>query len=289
MTIQTAFRLGRVSNLPTVWSNTLAGLVLAGGASVSFSLALVTALAMSLFYLGGMFLNDAYDAEFDREHRADRPIVTGEVSERTVFVWGYGLLAAGLFLLAIAGSIGAGFLAPLLAGLALCGAIVGYDKFHKNNPLSPLLMGLCRMLVYIGSGLIIAWALPAPLLLGALVLLAHLIGLTFAAKQEHLGRLDTLWPLAFLAAAPLYGLWLGSNNPTSLLFVCMHTVWVLVALRFLMRREPGDVPRGVISLIAGISLLDAMLIAASGTYVLALLALVCFALTLALQRFVSGT
>ena len=288
MTLSTALKLGRVSNLPTVWTNALAGLVLAV-AVFDIIQAVTIALAMSLFYLGGMFLNDAYDADFDREHRSDRPIARGEVTERTVFVAGYGLLAAGLILLALAGFSGAGPLGPLLAGLALGASIVGYDKFHKNNPLSPLFMGVCRMLVYIGAGVTVAWALPLPLLLGALMLLAHLIGLTFAAKQEHLGRLDTLWPLGFLALPALYGLWVAWGNPLALMFVAIHVIWVLVALRFLMRRGPGDIPRGVVSLIAGISLLDAMLIANAGMPALALVAIACFGLTLALQKVVSGT
>jgi 4-hydroxybenzoate polyprenyltransferase len=36
------------------------------------------------------------------------------------------------------------------------GAIVLYDSHHKNNPLSPVLMGMCRMLVYITSALAIS-------------------------------------------------------------------------------------------------------------------------------------
>jgi len=47
--------------------------------------------------------------------------------------------------------------------------------------------------------------------------------------------------------------------------------------------------RIVVSLIAGISLLDALLIAASGSVSLAVLALAGFGLTLGLQRYISGT
>ena len=48
-----ALRLGRVSNLPTVWTNTLAGIALAGGSVVDRrTLSLIVAL--SLFYVAGM-------------------------------------------------------------------------------------------------------------------------------------------------------------------------------------------------------------------------------------------
>jgi hypothetical protein len=57
---------------------------------------------------------------------------------------------------------------------------------------------------------------------------------------------------------------------------------------FLRRRQPGDVPRAVVSLIAGIALLDAVLIAA-GAAGIAWLAVAGFLLTLGLQRLVAGT
>jgi hypothetical protein len=66
-------------------------------------------------------------------------------------------------------------------------------------------------------------------------------------------------------------------------------LWVGVALWFLRRRQPGDVPRAVISLIAGISLLDAVLIAGAGNLDIAWLAVFGFVLALVLQRFVPGT
>jgi 4-hydroxybenzoate polyprenyltransferase len=65
--------------------------------------------------------------------------------------------------------------------------------------------------------------------------------------------------------------------------------WMLVALWFLWRRRRGDVPRAVVSLIAGISLLDAMLVAGTGSVALAVLALAGFGVTLFFQRYIAGT
>ena len=61
MTLRIALRLGRVSNLPTVWTNVAAAAVLAGVPLASLGV-LALAVACSLFYVGGMFLNDAFDA-----------------------------------------------------------------------------------------------------------------------------------------------------------------------------------------------------------------------------------
>ena len=47
-----------------------------------------------------------------------------------------------------------------------------------------------------------------------------------------------------------------------------RAVWMVVALWFVKRRGPGDIPRAVVSLIAGISLFDAMLIAGTGRRIL---------------------
>ena len=285
-----ALRLGRVSNLPTVWTNTLAGMVLAGG-SAGDPKTLPLILALSLFYVAGMYLNDAYDAETDARERPERPIPSGQVSAETVFAAGFGMMALGLALLVwvgfgIAGGTGLG---PVMGGLGLGAAIVLYNRRHKDNPLSPVLMGLCRVLVYVTAGLAVVYELPPALVTGALLLLCYLIGLTYVAKQETLGEVRNLWPLLFLGAPVVYALTVAPESQPAALLSLAFILWVGVALWFLRRGQPGDVPRAVISLIAGISLLDAVLIAGVGNFADAWLAVLGFALTLVLQRFVPGT
>jgi len=279
---RTALRLGRVSNLPTVWTNTLAGALLAGAAAPGGELA-VAVLAFSLFYTGGMFLNDAFDAPWDARERPERPIPSGAAGAREVFLWGFGMLAAGVLLLALFGAEAA------MAGMALAGVVTFYDCYHKANPLSPVVMGICRALIYIGAALCYTLVLPGRLWLGALALLCYLAGLTYIAKQETLTRVEHLWPLLFLAVPALYGAWLAASAPAAIPFWIVFCAWVLVALWFLRRRQKGDIPRAVVSLIAGISLLDALLIAGAGMPGAALAALAGFGATLFLQRYVAGT
>ncbi len=282
MKLRTALHLGRVSNLPTVWTNTLAGAVLAGAGGFGAEFALML-LAFSLFYTGGMFLNDAFDASFDAVQRPERPIPSGEIGAREVFAYGFGLMAAGVVLLAWFG------IAPALAGLTLAVAITFYDWHHKKNVFGPVVMGLCRVLIYVGAGLCTTLALPDRLWIGAALMLCYLIGLTYVAKQENLGRVENLWPLVFLAAPVAYGAWLVVAQPAAGLIWLLFTGWMLVALWFLRRRRKGDIPRAVVSLIAGISLLDALLIAGTGAVALAGLALAGFGVTLFFQRYISGT
>ena len=257
MTLRDALILGRVSNLPTVWTNMLVGLVLAGGvvggAAVDAG-TLPLLLALSLFYVGGMYLNDAFDAALDTVERAERPIPSGRVGRGTVFTLGFAMLATGLLLLLWIGlgfKGGTGFW-PAASGLGLAAAILFYDWRHKNNPLSPLVMGLCRVLVYVTAGLSVAVPLPAPLWLAAGALLCYLIGLTYIAKQETLGRVANLWPLGFLAAPLAYGAVLIAEQPWTLLPWLALVAWMAMALWFLRRRGPGDIPRAVVSLLAGI-------------------------------------
>ena len=290
MKFSVAFKLGRVSNLPTVWTNVFTGMALAGSATMDARLVIVL-VALSLFYVGGMFLNDAFDAAFDAKARPERPIPSGQVSAAQVYAIGYGMLGGGVALLAW---VGFGFepfthWRPVLAGVALAAAIVFYNWHHKENPLSPLVMGLCRVLVYVSAALAVIHQLPAGVYVAAAVLLCYLIGLTYAAKKEHLDRLDGFWPLAFLAVPLVYGLVLTAEQRGVWLPLAAFAAWTGYALRWLLRRRPGDVPRGVVSLIAGISLLDAILLAGHGAPGLAALAAGAFALTLVLQRWVSGT
>jgi UbiA prenyltransferase family len=292
MKLHTALQLGRVSNLPTVWTNTLAGAVLAGAgvAQLGANLA-VMLLAFSLFYVGGMFLNDAFDAKFDATTRPERPIPRGEVSVQQVFRWGFGMMAAGIVLLAWVGfafepRAGA---APAIAGLALAAAITFYDWNHKKNLFGPVVMGLCRVLVLAGAGLCVNTSPGPALWIAAALMLCYLIGLTYVAKQENLGRVENLWPLLFLAAPVGYGAWLLTQQSGVIVFWLLFCGWMGVALWLLRRRAKGDIPRAVVSLIAGISLLDAMLIAATGSLALAALALLGFGVTLFFQRYISGT
>ena len=219
--------LARISNVPTVWTNVLAGMLAAGGALDWFVYA-QTMVAVSLFYTGGMLLNDAFDAPFDRRARPERPIPSGDVGRAEVFAAGGALLAAGELLL---------LNLPQAAwfGLALAIAILVYDVQHKGNPVAPLVMGVCRGLVYCVAAAA-AGGLTTAAIAGAAVMTGYVAGLTVVAKLA------------------------GANAR-----------WLVPLL------------------IAGISIVDALVIAVvGGGAALALLAAAAFALTLFLQRFVPG-
>lgn len=276
-------RLGRVSNLPTVWTNGLAGWVLSGAALDSASLWLLL-MALSLFYVGGMYLNDAFDAVIDARERADRPIPQGEVTRTTVFVLGAIMLGLGAVLVFVQ-SLPAGF-----GGLALASVIVLYNRVHKRTAWGPVIMGGCRLLTYFTAALG-ANGITWPVLLGAFGLFCHVVGLTYAARQEAYNRVGNAWPLAVMVVPVLVMAFMATGGLAFALLVG-YVLWGGWALSLFFRRRPGDVPRGVVSLIAGIALYDAVLITAAGApglAVLSMLAATAFLLTLALQRLAPGT
>lgn len=292
MTPHTFARLGRVSNLPTVWTNGLAGWVIAGGVMATdtvlgpadvfgwrFAVLLV---ALSLFYVGGMFLNDAFDAEIDARERANRPIPSGEISRRLVYILGFALLATAIVL-----CFGLGAAAGV-AGLALGAAVVLYDWLHKRTPFSPLLMGACRFLSYAVAALAVG-AIDGTLAIAATGLFCHVVGLTYAARQEAYDRIGRAWPLAVLAIPAVIGAGFALGAPAAMVLLAGYLGWCGWALHLLFRRRPGDVPRAVVALIAGVALYDAVLIAGLGSLGLALAALGGFGATLLLQRVAPGT
>jgi hypothetical protein len=269
-------RLGRVSNLPTVWTNVAAGAVLGGGAGELGRIVLLAAI-LSMFYVGGMFLNDAFDRHIDARERPERPIPAGLVSATEVFAIGFGLIVTAVILLAILDGKAA------LAGLALGGCIVLYDAWHKGNAVSPVIMGACRALVYVIAAIAVTGDLDRDVVVGALALWSYLIGLTYIAKQENLSEVKNFWPVLFIAPA-FVGL---RAEPLSILLHLVFLGWTFATLPLLLRRQKGDIPKAVLRLIAGICLLDAA--AVSEEPRLVVLALGCFVLTRRWHTQIAGT
>ncbi|XXF78421.1 UbiA family prenyltransferase [Myxococcaceae bacterium GXIMD 01537] len=277
-------RLGRVSNLPTLWTNVLAGSVLAG-AEFRGRTVLAVAAALSCAYTGGMYLNDAFDRVIDARERPARPIPSGEISASRVFAVGFGLL--GLSVLGVAAAVPRP--APVAAAALLALFVVLYDVWHKRNPLSPVLMGLCRVLVYVTAALAVSDRLEPSVLLGAACLFAYLLGLTYVARYENKPTLGRLWPIAGLAAPLVYAPPRLAEPGVAVCFAAF-ALWTGRALWLLRGESPQRIPRAVTTLIAGISLLDALLLAVAGAGgALVAVAFTGWLLTSLLQRAVPGT
>ena len=275
--------LGRVSNLPTVWSNCLAGWWLGGGGN--FWKLPFLFLGVSALYTGGMFLNDAFDAEFDRQRRPERPVPTGKISLQLVWRGGFGLLAAGILLLLFCGKIAA------VAAIILALFILLYDAAHKLITASPWLMGACRFWVYVIAGAAGANGLTGwPIFCGAALAL-YVVGLSYVARRESYRAPIPYWALLSLAAPIVLAMAMNSGG------FRLRAVWIALVLGLWLARcaRPvflgGDVNVGrlVSNLLAGIVFVDWLAVAPQCPRWMGIVFIALFGLTKWLQKFVPAT
>ena len=282
--LRTLLVLGRVSNLPTVWSNCLAGWWLGGGGN--FWKLPFLFLGASLLYTGGMFLNDAFDADFDRQRRQERPIPTGKVSEQLVWRAGFGQLGAGIFLLLFCGQVAAG------AAFFLALFILLYNFCHKFFNAAPWLMGACRFWVYVVAGATGMGGLNGWAIFGGLALAFYVVGLSYVARRESYRGPIPFWPLVWLAAPVLLALLMnvGEARKMAWLVSLVLVLWTARCVRTLFFAGEINVGRIVSGLLAGIVLVDWLVVAPQiphGLSTVVFLAL--FGTTLFLQRFIPAT
>jgi 4-hydroxybenzoate polyprenyltransferase len=269
--------LGRVSNLGTVWSNCLAAWALSGGGPAVHLLTLVC--GMTCLYLGGMFLNDAFDVEHDRLHRPSRPIPSGLVNLSTAWKWAMLWLAAGVLLLV---SLGPG---PGLAAVLLALMIVVYDAVHKAAVFSPVLLGGCRCLLYWIAGVATPGGASGMAIWGGIVLGLYVTGLSFLARVESRKQRDPRWPCLLLAVPVGFALLAnaGSYRLTAVLLSLGFVLWTGTALYYAYALTEPQLSRAVAALLAGIIWVDLLLVLAAPPGLAVILALL-FLGTLVAQR-----
>lgn len=260
--------LARISNLPTVWTNVTAAWLLAGGPWLDSRLGWLL-LAGSLLYTGGMILNDAADAKHDREHKKERPIPQGRISLTSAWVVGLGMMAVGFPI------------AVVLAGahwgitLALIGAILFYDLYHKPWPGAVWVMGSCRALLYLMAASAAQPTMTGSVLVMALTLGTYIVGLTMVARMEAKGAkvssLKALFAKMLLYSPALVAVffWVTTANwrlisllgdftplvplPLILIFIGM----ILHATRVMKKGGPA-IGQAVGILLAGVAVVDAL-------------------------------
>jgi heme O synthase-like polyprenyltransferase len=281
--LRTLLVLGRVSNLPTVWSNCLAGWWLSGGGNywkLPFLL-----LGISALYTGGMFLNDAFDADFDQQRRASRPIPSGKISLEIVWRFGWAWLALGILCLLFLGKIAS----ALAIVLAIC--ILVYNVAHKFITASLWLMGLCRFWVYVIAGTAGANGLNGNSIWCGIALAFYIVGLSYVARRESFRGAIPHWPLIFLAAPILLAMLMnaGDARKPAILFSLVLFLWMARCVRMIFLAGEMNVGRIVSGLLAGIVFVDWLAVAPQYPHWLGAIFLILFGATIFLQRFIPAT
>jgi 4-hydroxybenzoate polyprenyltransferase len=281
---RTLLVLGRVSNLPTVWSNCFAGWWLGGGGNY-WKLPLLLC-GVSLLYTSGMFLNDAFDQEFDRLRRPERPIPSGKIPADQVWLYGLGQLIAGIVLL-----LGCGKLAGA-AAVMLALFIVLYDFTHKFLTASPWLMGACRSWVYLIAGATGLEGLNGFPIFGGAALALYVVGLSYVARRESYRGHIPFWPLLLLAAPILLAVAInaGEFRRAAIWISIVLGLWIVRCVRFIFPGSETNAGWIVSNLLAGIVLVDWLAVGPLlPPWLSALVFLLLLGLTKWLQKFVPAT
>jgi len=263
--------LGRVSNLPTVWSNCLCGWLIGVGYTkgpLDWTMLAMLSVGATLLYLGGMFLNDACDVEFDREHRKERPIPSGAISLGAVWKIAIGLLACGVGLLSVQSNLTA------LLTLALFNCIFLYNFIHKKYAWSVALMAMCRvLLVLVAASFAFTTKNPegtffhhtegGRAMWAALVLGLYVGGLSCLARVESRPGAVRYWPCLLMVTPVLLAVLAnpGEFRTKALLACAIFGLWVFRSLRYTYWIEHREIGRTVGGLLAGIVLVDLLAVA----------------------------
>jgi len=280
---RTLLILGRVSNLPTVWSNCLAGWWLGGGGNF-WKLPLLL-LGVSLLYTGGMFLNDASDVDFDRQRRPGRPIPSAKISVEKTRRFGFAQLALGLALLLFAGKT-TGALGVVLAAFLLL-----YNVTHKFVTAAPWLMGACRFWIYLIAGAAGAAGLTGwPIYCGAALAL-YIAGLSYVLRRERFRGKISFQPFLLLLAPVALAMTMntGGYRRTALGISVMLGLWIAFNARILFATGAANAERIVAGLLAGIILVDWLAVAPQCPGWLNVILPVLFVVTKISQQFIPAT
>ena len=138
-------------------------------------------LSTSGLYLGGMVLNDVFDAKLDALERPERPIPSGRIALRSAAILGSVLMLTGVLAAAMAGT------PSLIIAVMIVPCVLVYNSVLKCTIAAPLGMGACRFLnLMLGASAVSDWsdlwqALPVTV---AAALGIYIIGVTVFARNE---------------------------------------------------------------------------------------------------------
>ena len=326
--IKALLATGRISNLPTVWCNCLAAaLILFHQSEKGFLefvsqpwsepltyLAIFLVVITSCFYVGGCFMGDYIDREFDAKHKPERPIPSGILHK-------YAVLAIST-ILSLCAFLGAGLLPYLylegyssrnlfLPIMFLAFSISWYSQYHKKSLFIGLpLIGLCRFTLVLFAAstaslllseikisaeytsLILSSYLITPIILYASAVCLYTICFASVARTESSDSPITwrkvlrytmlgLPLLAVVSKGSFFGIF---QQTPAIVAVAIYAVWLIHSFSYLSRNKGVYVSK----CLAGFCLLDACFVAQFG-WMWLIICLVLFACSLALQKIAPAT
>ena len=171
-------KTGKISNLLSVFSPLfLSSFILE---YLSFSLLSLCFFA-TLFYLGGIYLNNFFDSEFDLKFAPQTHFSVFGIPPFLLL-----LLSSFFFLSGILYSFLSKNLFSGMSSFFLVLFIILYDLLHKKWKWAFFFLGMCRSLLYLWGIFCINFPISIIFLLPALTLFFYASFLTWFAQKEHL-------------------------------------------------------------------------------------------------------
>ena len=273
--------LCRVSNLPTVISNCVAGSLVAEGI-LGLDLIFVL-IGASLVYSGGMVMNDAVDFRYDKKFKKDRPIVSSKISLFSSWQLAVLFLVSGSVFLGI-GSTSYFWVAVLII------SIIFYNVFHKKFGITIYVMGFCRSLLYFIAGYTLS--LSNSVILWGLALGLYTAGITLVARGEDTDQKVKMIGIILLTAPVFLSIYCSLVSLNLIVPIIFSSsaliVLILYSLRIINSENPGKIGKAVSLLIAGMCIVDSMAVSSVIGYQ-GLLIIFGVPIVLIFQRKIAGT
>lgn len=243
--------LRRISLLPTVWSNCLAGWWLGEHGDPHHLPWLF--LGATMLYLGATFLRDAIGAELD-PHRSQ-----AQNSSSLAALWRWCLLLLALGAVSL---IGIGAVTGTL-GLVLLVCILAECTVPADSLLSPPLTGLTRFFIYMVAASTAVEGVTGLAIWCGLALAAYVMGTSYLAGGRSARGSLPYWPLLLVVAPIALALIMNADGyrEPALLLSLILALWIVRSLRPGLWSPEHDLPLTKSALMAGIVLVDLLALA----------------------------
>lgn len=255
----------RLPNVPSVWSNTLTGVIFATliqgqGENTATPLVLLAILSATCLYFSGNLFNDWADLEWDREHRPERALPTGAFLPSQYLALGILMTLLGLTFAAFTS------LTAMLVSATLVFFIILYTWGHKRTAWGVVPMALCRASLPILGFCACAnnWQQSHWIFLSSAILFSYFTMLSLRARTEShpsssasmslLTGAGFLLPLLLVIGTPHAPITYTGGIIAISLSSLPYVVWTLMALTIFRKPIAGQIS----ALLAGIPLLDAL-------------------------------
>ncbi len=250
--------VGNVAQLPTLWSNTLAGWLLCGGGNTASFCALL--LGLSSLYLGGMFLRFAWDPPHAGLARLVPGFSLSVINRQTLALSCLGWFFLGSLLLVLLGRTTA-VLAIVLLALTLLNVLL-----PGQFTLARISARLWRFLIYLTAGAATDYGINGTTVWSSLAMTLYVQGIQLYEQQSPtVSGLKRFAPTSWLVMPLLFACLINGNgyHLAAVSYALLLGLWIYWCIHDAFGKPHAEVQLAWAHLTTGIVLVDLLAVAAS--------------------------